>query len=66
MPHLIETKELTVHFGGLAAVDEVDFQMDGGEVVGLIGPNGSGKTTFLRLQRRVLPGHSRPIASFST
>lgn len=49
MSHLITTEGLTIHFGGLAAVNEVDFQMNGGEIVGLIGPNGSGKTTFFNL-----------------
>jgi len=47
--YLITTEGLTIHFGGLAAVNEVDFQMNGGEIVGLIGPNGSGKTTFFNL-----------------
>lgn len=49
MSHLIETNQLTIHFGGLAAVNEVDFHIDEGQVVGLIGPNGSGKTTFFNL-----------------
>lgn len=46
---LLETKKLSVAFGGLWAVRDVDFQMEAGDVVGLIGPNGSGKTTFLNL-----------------
>jgi branched-chain amino acid transport system ATP-binding protein len=37
---------LTMTFGGLVAVDSVDFAMQAGEIVSLIGPNGSGKTTF--------------------
>lgn len=49
MSHLLETRGLTIRFGGLAAVDSVDFHIDAGEVVGLIGPNGSGKTTFFNL-----------------
>ncbi len=49
MSHLLETIELTIHFGGLAAVNKVDFHIDEGEVIGLIGPNGSGKTTFFNL-----------------
>jgi len=47
--HILITEGLTVNFGGLRAVDGVDFYMDQGEVVGLIGPNGSGKTTFFNL-----------------
>ena len=56
MPHLLETIALTIRFGGLAAVDSVDFHIDAGEVVGLIGPNGSGKTPFFNL----LTGIYRP------
>ncbi|KPK33035.1 MAG: branched-chain amino acid ABC transporter ATP-binding protein [Betaproteobacteria bacterium SG8_40] len=37
---------LTVRFGGLTALDALQFRLSAGEFVGLIGPNGSGKTTF--------------------
>jgi branched-chain amino acid transport system ATP-binding protein len=47
--HLLEGKGVTIHFGGLAAVSDVDFYVDEGEVVGLIGPNGAGKTTLFNL-----------------
>jgi branched-chain amino acid transport system ATP-binding protein len=46
---LVETRDLTIQFGGLTAVNEVSFEMGPGEVIGLIGPNGSGKTTFFNL-----------------
>jgi branched-chain amino acid transport system ATP-binding protein len=46
---ILEGKEVTKHFGGLAAVSRVDFHVDRGEVVGLIGPNGAGKTTLFNL-----------------
>jgi branched-chain amino acid transport system ATP-binding protein len=42
---LLEIKGLTKYFGGLAALKNVDFQVEEGEFVGIIGPNGSGKTT---------------------
>jgi branched-chain amino acid transport system ATP-binding protein len=46
---LIETRGLTLHFGGLKAVDGVDFTLTAGEIHALIGPNGAGKTTFVSL-----------------
>ena len=46
---LIETRGLTLHFGGLKAVDGVDFSLAPGEIHALIGPNGAGKTTFVSL-----------------
>lgn len=47
--NLIETTNLTKHFGGLAAVSQLDFAVEEGEIFGLIGPNGSGKTTVFNL-----------------
>ena len=38
---------VSVHFGGVKAVDEVDFTLRRGEVLGLIGPNGAGKSTLV-------------------
>jgi branched-chain amino acid transport system ATP-binding protein len=46
---LLSVHNLTVHFGGVAAVDDVSFDLREGEILGLIGPNGSGKTTVLNL-----------------
>ena len=52
---LLETKNLTKHFGGLAAVSHFDLAVDEGEIVGLIGPNGAGKTTCFNLLSGFLP-----------
>jgi branched-chain amino acid transport system ATP-binding protein len=46
---LLETRGLSRHFGGLAAVNGVDLTVEKGEIVGLIGPNGAGKTTCFNL-----------------
>ncbi len=42
---LLTVDDLTIRFGGLAALSHVSFHVDSGEIVGLIGPNGAGKTT---------------------
>ncbi|MDR5652694.1 ABC transporter ATP-binding protein [Ruixingdingia sedimenti] len=46
---LLQARGLTRHFGGLRAVDGVDFDLTQGEIHALIGPNGAGKTTFVSL-----------------
>ena len=45
--NLLETNGLTRRYGGLTAVDNVDFALPSGEVHALIGPNGAGKSTFV-------------------
>lgn len=49
MDCFFEVENLTKHFGGLVATNNVSFKIDRREIVGLIGPNGSGKTTLIRL-----------------
>ncbi|MGS0971759.1 MAG: ABC transporter ATP-binding protein [Candidatus Izemoplasmataceae bacterium] len=42
---ILELNKVSMHFGGLTAVDELSLDVKEGEIVGLIGPNGAGKTT---------------------
>jgi len=46
---LLETRQLHKEFGGITAVNALDFHVDEGEVVSVIGPNGAGKTTFFNV-----------------
>ncbi|HZJ10738.1 MAG TPA: ABC transporter ATP-binding protein [Trueperaceae bacterium] len=54
----ITAEGLTKRYGGTAAVDDVTFSIEQGEIVGFLGPNGAGKTTTLRM----LAGLVRPSA----
>lgn len=55
MAALMEARCVVRHFGGLKAVDGVDFALEPGEIHALIGPNGAGKTTFVSLLSGRLP-----------
>ncbi len=46
---LLSVEEVSMSFGGLKALDRVSFRLEGGGLVGLIGPNGSGKTTCFHI-----------------
>ncbi|SEK35390.1 zinc transport system ATP-binding protein [Roseovarius nanhaiticus] len=59
---LIQTKGLSVRYGGAPVLDRVDFSIAPGEIVTIVGPNGSGKSTFLR----ALLGGVRPAAGHIT
>lgn len=52
---LLEVTQVTKRFGGLVALDEVSLVVTEGEIVGLLGPNGSGKTTMFDCITGVLP-----------
>jgi branched-chain amino acid transport system ATP-binding protein len=53
-PALLETKGLSVSFGGVKAVVGVSLRLEPGKLYGLVGPNGSGKTTFLNALSRLV------------
>ncbi len=55
---VIRTERLTKHYGGSPALVDLDLEVEAGEVFGYLGPNGSGKTTTIRL----LLGLIRPTA----
>ncbi len=46
---LLDINNVTITFGGLTAIDDLNFHVDEGEIVSVIGPNGAGKTTFFNL-----------------
>jgi ABC-type branched-subunit amino acid transport system ATPase component len=56
MTHALEVSHLTKRFGGVTAVDDCSFSVREGSLTGLIGPNGSGKTTVLNMAS----GYVRP------
>ena len=49
MTELLAVRGLSKRFGGVLALDRLDFAVAANEIVGLIGPNGSGKTTFFNV-----------------
>jgi len=61
MMAILEVKNLTKAFGGLLAVNDISFQVEEGEILGLIGPNGSGKTTTFNCINQFFPVTSGDI-----
>jgi ABC-2 type transport system ATP-binding protein len=54
MSAILECKKLTKYFGGTKALNDISLSIDRGRVVGLLGPNGSGKTTIIKLANGLL------------
>jgi ABC-2 type transport system ATP-binding protein len=68
MPDMIDTNstairvyDLTKKFGDFTAVNKVSFQVRSGEIFGFLGPNGSGKTTTIRMMLGLLPPTSGEV-----
>ena len=64
----IEARNLTKQFGVLTAVDNVSFQVNPGEIFGIVGPDGAGKTTTLRMLSSIMDpdAGTAAIAGFDT
>jgi ABC-type branched-subunit amino acid transport system ATPase component len=58
---LLEVDDITMRFGGVAALDSVSFDIKEGEILGLIGPNGAGKTTCFNVMTGVYQATSGQI-----
>ena len=62
MPFVLEAKNLTKKYGDVIAVDNVSLVVERGALFGLLGPNGSGKTTMIKM----LTGQTRPTGGSAT
>ncbi len=49
METMIEVRDLSKYYGPLQAVNQINFEVAAGEIVGFLGPNGAGKTTTLKM-----------------
>ena len=59
---LLELRDVSKRFGGVTALDRVSFTLEAGEVHGLVGENGAGKSTMMKLLAGVFPDHDGEIA----
>ncbi len=58
---IFEIEKLSIHFGGVKALNKLSFSVDEGEILGIIGPNGSGKTTTFNCINRIYKPQSGKI-----
>ena len=64
MPNVVDVQHVSKRFGTTTAVDDVSFEIHGGEIFGLLGPNGAGKTTMIRMILDLFKPDSGTIAVF--
>ena len=62
MPPILRTESLSRNFGAVIAADNITVTISDGEMVGVIGANGAGKTTFVNM----VTGYMKPSAGRST
>jgi ABC-type sugar transport system ATPase subunit len=62
---ILETRDLEKHFGGIIAVDKVNFNLYENEIVAIVGDNGAGKSTFIKIISGVLSKDSGKILIFN-
>lgn len=60
--HCVEIESLFKNYGGLAALSDISFHLDEGEILALIGPNGAGKTTLFNVVTGFLPPNEGTIS----
>jgi len=58
---LLECRRIGKRFGGVTALEQVDFSLSGGEVHGVVGSNGAGKSTLMKILAGVLPDHDGSV-----
>ena len=58
---MLQLQEISVHYGGVKALDGIDVSLDEGEIVALMGPNGAGKSTVLKTIFGLAPIHSGKV-----
>jgi len=61
---VLNVSNLSKHFGGFTAVDNISFTIESAEILGLLGPNGAGKTTTIQMLLGVLTPSSGSISYF--
>jgi ABC-type multidrug transport system ATPase subunit len=58
---ILEVRNLTKKYSSLTAVDSISFSIEKGEIFGLVGPNGAGKATTIKILTTLLPRHQEKL-----